>query len=77
MSKRSPDPALFVLAHLLRCAAPDLSGAPAAEIMPTLLQQARHAKEPVRCALPLGLCVCVCGGGGGGGGGYVWWCCVW
>ena len=48
MGKRSPDPALFALAHLLRSSTADLRGAPAADLFPTLLQQARHAKEPVR-----------------------------
>ena len=64
MAKRSPDPSLFVLAHLLAAGTPDLSGAPAAELFPTLLQQARHAKEPIRC-----------GGWAAGGGGGDWRMC--
>lgn len=47
MTKRNPEPALAAAAPLLAALTFDLSSH-VAELWPALLQQSRHAKEPVR-----------------------------
>ena len=48
MIRRSPEPALSASIFLFNSLSADLSGPAPGEVMPVLVQQARHAKEPVR-----------------------------